>query len=61
MHRPSVPDMFFTAEDIARSLDPGKWDIVTADSRPRWATDPEGNEAVIHDAVLRARKHAATG
>jgi SAM-dependent methyltransferase len=61
MHRPSVPDMFFTAEDIARSLDPGKWDIVTADSRPRSATDPERNEAVIHDAVLRARKHAETG
>ncbi len=61
MHRPHRPDMFFTAEDIARSLDPGQWDVVTADARPRAATDPEGHDVTIHDAVLRARRRRGPG
>jgi SAM-dependent methyltransferase len=56
MPRPMVPDLFFTAEEIAESLDPGQWDVLVADAKPRPATNPEGQEITIHDAVLRARK-----
>jgi SAM-dependent methyltransferase len=56
MPRPHMPDLFFTAEEIADSLDPGQWDILVADARPRRASDPEGQQVTIHDAVLRARR-----
>ncbi|MFC7448225.1 class I SAM-dependent methyltransferase [Rhodococcus daqingensis] len=54
--RPPVPELFFTAEEVAGSLDPVEWDIVVADARARAATDPDGREVTIHDAVLRARR-----
>jgi SAM-dependent methyltransferase len=56
MPRPPMPELFFTAEEVAGSLDPGQWDVLVAEARPRPATDPEGQEVTIHDAVLRARK-----
>lgn len=56
MHRPPEPDMFFTAEEVADSLDPARWEVLVADARPRPVNDPEGREIIIHDAVLRARK-----
>jgi SAM-dependent methyltransferase len=56
MPRPMMLDLFFTAEEIADSLDPEQWDVLVADTRPRSASDPEGQEITIHDAVLRARK-----
>ncbi|MBP1160378.1 thioredoxin reductase/SAM-dependent methyltransferase [Rhodococcus sp. PvR044] len=54
--RPPVPELFFTAEELAGSLDPDKWDIVAAEARARTTTDPDGREVTIHDAVLRARR-----
>jgi SAM-dependent methyltransferase len=56
IHRPPMPEMFYTADEVAGSLDPEQWEIVVAEARPRPATDPEGQEITIHDAVLRARK-----
>jgi SAM-dependent methyltransferase len=56
MPRPPMPELFFTAEEVADSLDLGKWDILVTAARPRPATDPEGQEVTIHDAVLRAGK-----
>ena len=56
MPRPPMPELFFTAEEVAASLDPDRWDVLVADARPRSAGDPEGREITIHDAVLRARK-----
>jgi SAM-dependent methyltransferase len=56
MPRPPIPDLFFTAEQVADSLDPDQWDVLVADARPRHASDPEGQEITIHDSVLRARK-----
>ncbi len=56
IHRPPMPEMFYTAEDAATALDPAQWDIIVAEARPRLAADPEGREVTIHDAVLRARK-----
>ena len=58
MHRPDRPEMFFTAQDVAAGLDPAAWDVVSAESRPRSAPDPEGRPITIHDAVLRARKRS---
>ena len=54
--RPPMPDLFATAEEIADSLDPGQWEVLVAEARPRLASDPEGREVTIHDTVLRARK-----
>ncbi|GAA1252053.1 class I SAM-dependent methyltransferase [Pseudonocardia aurantiaca] len=56
MPRPPEPDLFFTAEEAANSLDTQRWDVITAASRPRMARDPEGREVTIHDAVLHARR-----
>ena len=56
--RPPMPELFYTAEEVADSLDPGQWEVLVADARPRRATDPEGQDVTIHDAVLRARKRA---
>ncbi|HYS39927.1 MAG TPA: class I SAM-dependent methyltransferase [Pseudonocardiaceae bacterium] len=54
--RPPMPDLFFTAEEIADSLDPDRWEVLVADARPRLASDPEGRQVTVHDAVLRARR-----
>ncbi|MCA1707210.1 MAG: methyltransferase domain-containing protein [Actinobacteria bacterium] len=54
--RPPLPDLYFTAEELAAWLDPTRWDVVVVDARPRAAHDPDGHEITIHDAVLRARK-----
>jgi SAM-dependent methyltransferase len=55
-HHAHAPDMFYTAEDVARTLDPDGWSILAADARPRTMTGPDGQEHTIHDAVLRARR-----
>ncbi|WP_169943923.1 FAD-dependent oxidoreductase [Microbispora sp. H11081] len=56
--RMHFPQMMFTAEEIATSLDPAAWEIVAADARPRTAADQEGREITIRDAVLVARRRA---
>jgi SAM-dependent methyltransferase len=48
-------DRFFTAEQLAADLG-DRWEVLAAESRPRTATDPEGREITIHDAVLLARR-----
>ncbi|GIH29424.1 hypothetical protein Aph01nite_77340 [Acrocarpospora phusangensis] len=53
MGRPHFPDLMFTAEQIAATLDPDEWDI-TASSPGRPAVDPEGRSITVFDAVLRA-------
>lgn len=55
--RPSLPDLFFTGDDVVALLDPGEWDIVTNAAPGREATDPEGQVVTIHDTVIRARRH----
>jgi SAM-dependent methyltransferase len=57
MPRPPMPELFFTAEEVGDSLPPGQWEVLVAEARPRRASDPEGREVTIHDAVLRARRH----
>jgi hypothetical protein len=56
MGRPHLPGMFFTAEQLAADLDPAVWEVQVCDARPRPATDPDGHDVTIRDAVLRARR-----
>jgi len=53
--RPRLPDLFFTAEQLAAQLDPELWSVEVAEARPREATDPQGRRITISDTVLRAR------
>lgn len=54
-HRPPEPDRFFTAAEVAGSLD-DRWEVLVAEARPRPAHVHEGEDITVHDAVLRARK-----
>ena len=51
-----VPEMFFTAAHVAGLLDPGGWDVVVCEERPRTASGPAGHELPIADVVLLARR-----
>lgn len=57
--RPPMPELFFTAADIADTLNPDEWEILVSDARARDAIDPDGRPATIHDAVMRAQRHPA--
>ncbi|MFC9333032.1 SAM-dependent methyltransferase [Arthrobacter sp. NPDC057009] len=54
----SGPEMLFTAEQAAAELGiaPPEWRIEVAASREREATGPDGQTAVLADAVLRATR-----
>lgn len=54
-----APEVYFTAEEVAAILDPDRWDIAVAETRPRSAIGPDGHETTMHDAVLRARRRPA--
>jgi 2-polyprenyl-3-methyl-5-hydroxy-6-metoxy-1,4-benzoquinol methylase len=54
VRRPKFPDLFFTAEQIAETLDESEWEIIAADAPGREATDPEGRTVTIHDTVFHA-------
>ncbi|MEV7807619.1 FAD-dependent oxidoreductase [Microbispora sp. NPDC088329] len=56
--RAHFPQMMFTAEEIAASLDPVEWEVVTAETRSRTGVDPDGHDVTIRDAVLVARRRA---
>jgi hypothetical protein len=55
MHRPCLPGMFPTGENMAAVLDPAEWAIETGDPE-RQATDSDGTVIVIRDAVVRAAR-----
>lgn len=55
--RPSIPDLYFTGDDVAASLDSDEWDFITNTAAGRPTTDPDGHTVTIHDTVLRARRH----
>jgi SAM-dependent methyltransferase len=56
VHGPS--ERFFTASDVAASLDPQGWDITVCEARPRPTLDPQGRTITIHDAVLMAQRRS---
>jgi SAM-dependent methyltransferase len=53
--RPSMPELFYTPEDVAGLLD-GAWTIDVCEARPRQASGPSGAEVTIHDTVLAATR-----
>jgi hypothetical protein len=53
-----MPELFFTASDVAASLDRRAWEILVVAAPERGTTDHEGRTITIHDAVLRARRRA---
>jgi SAM-dependent methyltransferase len=55
-HRPDVPEVFFTAEEVAGSLDADRWELRTVEARPRPSHSHEGRHITVHDAVLVARR-----
>ena len=56
--RPRMPELFFTAADVAAGLNSREWELIVEASRERQATDPAGETVAIHDAVLRARRRS---
>jgi SAM-dependent methyltransferase len=54
--RHARPDYFASAEELAGLLDPGEWEVLVAERRPRPARDHEGEIHSVADAVLRARR-----
>lgn len=52
--RPPLPELYFTAEDVAALLSPGRWEIRFSGTVPRQGTDREGRVVTIHDTVLKA-------
>ena len=54
MRRPNLPDLFFTAEQVAAGLDPDDWQLVVAASPERQTLDAEGRPVTISDAVMHA-------
>ncbi|MEV1333899.1 methyltransferase domain-containing protein [Micromonospora costi] len=57
-HRMHLPEMMYTAEEIAAELDPARWEIAAAQERPRPAVDPDGRDITVYDAVLVARRRS---
>lgn len=56
--RPNIPDLYFSAEEVAELLDVGRWEILFGGTRPRSATDKTGQAITINDMVLKARRLA---
>jgi SAM-dependent methyltransferase len=55
-HRPDMPEMFFTVDEVAAALDAGRWEVVTAEARPRPGHEHEGVHITVHDATVVARR-----
>lgn len=60
-HRPQIPGMFFTADEVAGSLDPREWEVVVADTRERAGLSHEGVELTVRDIVVHARRRSEDG
>jgi hypothetical protein len=56
-----MPERFFTADEVAGSLDPGLWQVLTAEARPRPGLVHEGQHLTVHDAIVVARRRPAGG
>ncbi|HEY0216997.1 MAG TPA: class I SAM-dependent methyltransferase [Cellulomonas sp.] len=54
--RPDLPELFFDPAEVVAALDPARWEVVTAEARPRTASDPDGAQVEIRDTVVRARR-----
>jgi len=50
--RPPLPELFFTANEIAAALDPSLWRVIVSEARPREGRDPDGHAVTVHDEVF---------
>ena len=57
-HRMHFPELMYTAEEVAATLDPADWETLVVTARPRTANSHDGEPTTIHDAVLVARRRA---
>ncbi|MGC5321046.1 FAD-dependent oxidoreductase [Micromonospora arida] len=55
-HRMHMPDAMYTAQDVAADLEPAHWEVLAAEERSRLATNQNGEDITLHDAVLVARR-----
>jgi len=55
--RPPLPELFFTASDVASALDPSLWTILVSEARRRDAHDPDGHPVTVYDEVVAARRN----
>jgi len=53
--RPDLLEYGWSAQQVAATLG-ADWTVEVAESRPRAAAGPDGEQITIHDAVLRARR-----
>lgn len=53
-----MPDLMFTADQVAAVLDPRLWSIAVNEARPRTVTNNQGDERTVHDAVVTARRRS---
>ena len=58
--RPRVPELLFTASEVAASLTPEDWIVVVDEARPRQTLDSDGQATTVHDAVLKAQRVGRT-
>jgi SAM-dependent methyltransferase len=58
VHRPHIPDVLYTGEQVTADLDPAAWEVRTSEARPRATVDPEGRTITINDTVVVARRRA---
>jgi SAM-dependent methyltransferase len=54
---PRLPELFFTADDVAASLDASRWTILVAEVRPRDAPGRDGRTVTVHDEVVVAERN----
>jgi SAM-dependent methyltransferase len=54
--RKGRPDLFWYAEDIAASLEAGRWEVRVAEGAGRSAEDLDGQQLMVRDTVLRAAR-----
>jgi SAM-dependent methyltransferase len=54
--RGSVPDLMYTADQVADTLDPHVWEVLVSEARPRQVTNDKGEQRTAHDTVLTARR-----
>ena len=54
--RPNVPELFYTATELAAGLDADEWEILIEAAAQRTATGHDGEPVTVHDAVLHARR-----
>ena len=55
VHRPPMPELFYSPEQIAALLD-DSWTVDVGAVRPRPASNPDGAEVTVHDTVLAATR-----